>query len=155
MLSGEKVRQVLSDGVSVIVGSASPQGRPSCCRAVGLVVDPDAQGITVYVPVITSSEVIADVATTGQVAIVCSNPIDHATVQLKGRRRLVRVAAPEELPVIRDLAEHFAETVEVLGLPKRFGSSLTHWPAFAVEVDVDAVFEQTPGPRAGSLVKSK
>lgn len=42
MLSNEKVRQVLAHGVSVIVGSESPQGTPSCCRAVGLVVDPDA-----------------------------------------------------------------------------------------------------------------
>jgi hypothetical protein len=122
---------------------------------VGLVVDPDAQGVTVFLPVVTSAVVIADIATTGRVAIVSSNALDHATVQLKGRRRLVRVAGAADLPIVRDLLERLAETLERVGLSKRLSRSLAHWPAFAVEVDVEAVFDQTPGPRAGNLVKGK
>ena len=155
MLSDALVRQTLGPGLSVVVGTADARGTPSCCRAVGLVVDASAQGVTVYLPVMTSAAVIADIATTGRVAIVSSNPVDHSTVQIKGCRRLVRVAGAEDLPVVRDLLDRLADTLETVGLSKRLSRSLAHWPAFAVEVDVDTVFDQTPGPRAGNLVKGK
>jgi hypothetical protein len=32
---------------------------------------------------------------------------------------------------------------------------MSRWPAFAVGLAVEAVFEQTPGPRAGTLVKAR
>jgi hypothetical protein len=39
------------------------------------------------------------------------------------------------------------------GVPRRVTRSFAHWPAFAIEIDVDPVFEQTPGPRAGTRLR--
>jgi len=51
--------------------------------------------------------------------------------------------------------DRFADVLDLVGVPRRITRSLARWPAFAVDVEVDAVFDQTPGPRAGRLVKGR
>lgn len=155
MLADERVRRSLVEGRSVLVGSVDAAGLPACCRAVALVVAPDAQSLTVYLPVATSADVIANLATNGRLAVVCSDPLTHGTLQLKGRRRAVRLARADEAGIVDAWVERFAGVLEQVGLPRRRTLSLTRWPAFAVELEVEAVFEQTPGPRAGELMKAR
>ena len=45
--------------------------------------------------------------------------------------------------------------LEQMGLPRAITLSVQHWPAFAVDVEVESVFDQTPGPRAGELLRSR
>jgi hypothetical protein len=127
---------------------------PVCCRAVGLRVD-GGQAVTVYLPVATAAETVANLATNGRIAIVSSDPIDHRTLQIKGRSRAVRVAREDEREAVTRWLEAFAEVVYAIGMPRELPMTLTHWPAFAVEVEVDALFDQTPGPRAGCVVSQR
>ncbi len=54
---------------------------------------------------------------------------------------------------MRSRLDGLAEVLDRIGVPRRVTRSFAHWPAFAIEIDVDDVFEQTPGPRAGTRLR--
>ena len=153
MLSDPSIARYLGSGMAIVVGTVDAAGWPATCRAAALVGHEDGHRVTVYLPVATSAETIANIATSNRVAIVSSCPTDHGTIQLKGHSRGVRLAEESEAEIVSAQVELAAETLDRVGLPRRVTRSLASWPAFAVDVEVEAVFDQTPGPRAGALVK--
>jgi hypothetical protein len=155
MLSDPSIVRYLGRGMTIVVGTVDAAGWPVTCRAAALVGREDGRGVTVYVPVATSAETVANIATSGRIAIVASCPADHGTIQLKGRSLGVRVAGESEAEVVSAQVELLSDTLERVGLPRRMTRSLASWPAFAVDVEVESVFDQTPGPRAGALVQGR
>jgi hypothetical protein len=137
-------------GVSVIVGTVDRDGNPSCCRGVALASADGGKTITVYVPVATGQDIIANIATTRRIAVGSTYPPDHSAIQLKGTTAGARLATEEEAPLIQKQMEKFADSLDECGLPRRLTRSITHWPAFAIDVQVEEQYEQTPGPKAGS-----
>lgn len=151
-MTSEKLRRCVETGLSVLVGAVSANGMPSCCRGVAITSGDDLATLTVYVPVATSHALVADVATTRRIAVYASHPIDHCSVQFKGTTTSVRLAQPDEAPLLRTRLSEFADILELIGLPRNITMSVTHWPAYALEVNVAEVFDQTPGPTAGIAI---
>lgn len=149
----ERLRNATVEGVSILLGTVDAEGMPACCRGVALRLDDALEVVTVYVPVDTGQETIANIATTRRIAIVASNPATHASIQVKGVTRAVRLARSDEAAEVREQVSAFAKMLEMLGVPQRVTMSLTHWPAFAVEVGVEEVYDQTPGPQAGTALR--
>jgi hypothetical protein len=155
MLSDEAVRRLLEPGTSILVGTVDPDGWPACCRGVAIVGHPDHEGVVVYVPVATAAQTVANIASNGRVAVVSSEPVSHVSLQLKGRARAVRLADDGEAETVRTCMERLADVLDSVGLPRGVTRTVASWPAFAVDLAVEAVFEQTPGPCAGALVRSR
>ena len=144
-----RISRCLEPGMSILVGTVDERGRPSCCRAIALTSSDDLATVTAYVPVATSRSVIADIAATRRMAIVANQPIEHLSVQLKGTTGTTRLAREDERQLVRDRIEAFGDVLEDLGVPRRITRSITFWPAFAIDLQVEEIFEQTPGPKAG------
>ena len=123
---------------------------PTCCRGVALTTSDEFETVTVYVPAATSHEMMANIATTRRVAIVSCHVPTHETTQIKGLTRAVRLAPPSDEAFVRERLEGFAATLDAIGLPRRLTRSMACWPAFAIDVSVEEVFDQTPGPKAGT-----
>lgn len=140
-------------GMSLYAGTVGTDGFPAGCRAVALTSIQDLSQVTVYVPMATSGDLLAGIAATKRLAIVATHPPDHATVQLKGTTGAVRLAAEEERGLIQDRIDGLAEVLHRLGYPLRVVRAINHWPAFAIEMKVEEVFEQTPGPNAGKPLR--
>jgi hypothetical protein len=138
--------------MSVLIGTVDADGVPSCCRGIALSTKDNFDTVTVYVPAATSQETLANVATTRRIAVVCTEPLSHDSVQIKGVTRGVRIAPPEEQAFVVDRLESFADALQDFGLPRRLTRSMAHWPAFAIDLSVEQVFEQTPGPKAGNQI---
>ena len=150
----ERLLRVATDGgTSVLVGSADSGAVPACCRGIAVSTDATLARATVYVPVATSRDVIANAATSKKLAVMITRVVEHVGIQLKGTVEAIRLAGDDEGPFVRRRLQEFAEVVDEIGLPRRIFMSVNHWPAFAVEIAVEEVFDQTPGPRAGSSVK--
>lgn len=149
----ERLFKSVEPGVSVIVGSVDTAGNPSCCRAVGLRSNDDLATVTVFVPVATSNETMANIAATKRLAIVTTHPISHCATQLKGVVERVRPARDDEEPFVVEHFAGFGSVLNAIGYPLRVTRSVTHWPAFAVEVRVDEIYEQSPGPKAGTRLR--
>jgi hypothetical protein len=149
----ERVLKSLEPGVSVIVGSVDAMGNPSCCRAVGLRSDDGLATATVFVPMATSKETIANVASTRRLAVVTTHPITHCATQLKGIVEHTRVAREDERPFIEAHLGGFSGVLKTIGYPLRVTRSVVRWPAYALELRVEEIYEQTPGPKAGSRLR--
>jgi hypothetical protein len=149
----ERLQKCVEPGVSVIVGSVDAQGNPACCRAVGLRSDDDLATVTVFVPVATSAETIANVASTKRLAVVTTHPISHCATQLKGVVERTRPARDDEEPFVVEHFGGFGGVLNAIGYPLRATRSVTHWPAFAIEMRVDEIYEQSPGPKAGTRLR--
>lgn len=151
-MNEQTLRRCVETGLSILVGSVDAEGMPSCCRGIALTSDDDLANLTVFVPVATSQSIIADVATTHRVAVLASHPIDHRSVQFKGTATNVRLARASEAALIRSRLAEFAAILQLIGLPERITMSIAHWPAYAIELTVAEVFDQTPGPVAGTAI---
>lgn len=149
----ERLAKCLEPGVSVIVGSVDASGNPSCCRAVGLKSVDDLATVTVFVPVATSHETIDNVGTTRRIAVVTTHPISHCATQLKGVVERTRPARADEEAFVREHLGGFGGVLNAIGYPPRVTRSVAHWPAYALEVRVDEIYEQSPGPKAGARLR--
>ncbi len=145
-----KLQRFVEGGISVFVGTADADKIPTCCRAIALTTKNNFETVTVYVPAATGQETIANVATTRRVAISASEPLSHGSIQIKGVSRGVKLASPADEEFVRMRLHQFADVLAELGLPRRVTHRVAHWPAFAIEVSVEQVFDQTPGPKAGT-----
>ncbi len=139
----------LESGLSALVGTCDSSLRPTCCRAVGVVVRDGGSRVTVFVPEVVGAKTVADLRENPRLALTLSHPMTHRTIQLKGRVDAVRVAAPEERAVVSRYLEALARSVGTVGMPRGRVAQLTHWPAWALDFTVADLFTQTPGPRAG------
>jgi hypothetical protein len=144
-----RLPEYLEPRVSIIVGTVSAERMPACCRAIAIRADDELSVFTVYVPVATSEETIANVASTRRIAVVCSRPLTHSTVQIEGTVREVRLAPEGERAFVSGRLAAFADELGDLGFPRGNIASLAHWPAFAIELAAEELYEQTPGPDAG------
>jgi hypothetical protein len=143
---------VRGGGVSVIVGTVDAEGFPTCCRGIAIASRDDLETVTVYLPASTAQETVANVATTRRVAVACTHPLSHESIQVKGLARAVRLAPPGDEAFVRQRLEEFADVLDEVGLPRNVTRRLSHWPAFAIDVSVEQVFNQTPGPKAGTII---
>jgi hypothetical protein len=148
----DRLRKCVRSGLSIIVATADTERVPSCCRGIAIKTNDEFETVTVYVPAATSHETMANVATTRRVAIVCAEPLSHETTQIKGVTRAVRLASQSEESFVRERRDAFAGVLASLGYPLHLATRITHWPAFAIDVSVEQVFDQTPGPNAGTAL---
>ena len=151
--SQELLRSFADGGVSVLVATVDADGFPTCCRGVAVAFKDDFESVTIYLPAATAQETIANVATTRRVALACSHPLSHQTIQVKGLTRGVKLAPPEDEAFVRQRLDQFAGVLDEIGLPRRVTRSMANWPAFAIDLSVEQVFDQTPGPKAGTLIR--
>jgi hypothetical protein len=148
-----RIRERLDAHVAVVVGTADPAGNPSCCHALGVAGGEGDADLTVYLALTAGAQTLANIASTGRLAVAASNPLDHATFQLKGRSLRVRVTEEAERPRVQALVERLAAVLAELGMPPASTRNVTHWPALAVDFSVESAFDQTPGPRAGTELR--
>lgn len=146
---------MIDKGVSTIVSSRNAALRPSLMRAMGARISPDGTEITVFVARGQGRQLLQDIAATGQIAVVFSEPLSHRTVQVKARTAELRAAGEEDLPVLR---RYLASMEYELGLVRCDPIFVRTILAFRLE-DLVAVrfhpneaFDQTPGPKAGSAL---
>jgi len=149
----ERILRCLDNDVSILIGSVDAAGEPSCCRALALTSIDDLATLTVYVPEATSRDAIASLAATRRIAVVATHPISHYSIQLKGVARDTRIARPDEEPIVRHGFGGFADVLNTIGVPRRVTKAVTLWPALAIEVDVQEIYDQTPGPKAGTRLR--
>ena len=140
-------------GISVLVASRDAALRPSVMRAVGSQVSADGRDITVYLSRRQSRQLLLDLAASGRLAAVFSEPATHRTVQLKASRCEIRPAGPQDEGVLaRYLASMEHEIARVGYAPELTRAMLANRldDVVAVRFAPEQAFDQTPGPRAGT-----
>lgn len=140
-------------GISVIVASRDAAHRPSLMRAVGTTVSDDGSEITVFLSRRQSRQLVQDLSTTGRIAVVCSEPSTHVTLQLKASRCELRAAVPDDQPALARYLASMEHEIAQVGYPAELTRAmLAHQleDLVAVRFTPEQAFDQTPGPRAGT-----
>ena len=139
----------LESGISILVGTRDARLQPEAMRAVGAWVEPGGGELRVYVPASTSARTRENLADNGRIA-VCFSAVDHRTFQFKGTILEVREARAEERAPLERWRAAVAQHWGAVGLPTKLTHRLVVWPAYALRVRVESMYQQTPGPGAGT-----
>ena len=144
--------ELLESPHSAVVGTVDPAGLPDASRAWGIWVDREADRLRCLLPA-GEERLLANLAADGRIAINLTHVADLRSVQVKGRALSVEPATEEDLRRHRAYWEAFLENVHRTdGTSRELLTRLTPAALVAVEVAVDSVFDQTPGPTAGAPV---
>lgn len=145
----------LTAPVSLTVASRDARRVPSVVRAAGCRVSADRATVTLLLPTRQARQVLADIAATGAIAVVASQPSTHRTLQFKGRDARADALQPDDAARVAAHAAGFVEEILPLGYTRDLAATVHDVPEgalSAVSFSVEAVFDQTPGPRAGARV---
>ena len=151
-----ELKAFLESGVSVVVGTRDADLVPEVTRAWGLLVSKDRKSISLCAPLATSDKTLDNLAGNGQMTVCCSLPTNYKTVQLKGQ--CIERADPSraDLAAVERHREAFGRLNERIGVPRQ--RTETFWRRELETSPVlvklrfvpEQVFDQTPGPDAGS-----
>jgi hypothetical protein len=140
-------------GVSLLVGTCDAERKPESTRAVGVTVAPDRAHLTVYLNKANSERTVAHLAVNPKVAVCFTRPIDHRTIQVKGRALQVRPTLDSEKHRLERYLSAFIEALYLVGVTRAVASRFAIWPSMAVEIAIESLFAATPGPGAGERMK--
>lgn len=148
----------LAGPVAVGMASHDGDGVPSLSRAFGCKVSPDRREVTVFLSRLRSGALLRDLAAGQPVAAVFSRPLTHETLQLKAGQVVLRDLAPGEREIMEAAGEAFIAELVPLGYAESFCRALmspSADEAVAATFTPTALYEQTPGPRAGARLEPK
>jgi hypothetical protein len=146
----EALQEFLESGVAVIVGTADSDGRPHVRPGWGPRVHPSRTRLSVFMEAERAPVPLEDIASTGQIAVTCSDPITYRSVQLKGHGGAVSdVTSDDEEWVARHRAAFIAAVAVVGDAPQGARNRWIEGPLVRFDFDVERAFNQTPGPGAG------
>lgn len=144
---------MMDKGVSVIVSACSLEMRPSIMRAVGCTMAPGGRSITVYLSRQQSRQLIQDIASTGRIAVVFSEPSSHRTVQVKAEGARIRCAEAPDEPALERYVASMEKEIQRVGYAPVFTRAMLARrldDLVAISFEPAQAFDQTPGPQAGA-----
>jgi len=139
-------------GVGIHIGTRNEHLHPNGARAVAVKVEEAGSHLVVYVSEIAATRLRSDLESNGQAAVVFGRPEDERSCQVKGVVVGVRPATDDERPMLQTQWDGFLGQLEKIGIPRVSATNWTTWPAVAIRLKVTTIFEQTPGPQAGTQI---
>ena len=139
----------LQEGIAIQLGTRNERLEPNGVRVVSVAVDPDGRHIVAYVPDAAVAQVLPDLQSNGQAALVFARPPDERACQVKGIFAGAHPATDAELAIVAAQWQRWLERLASIGLQLEV---FQHWqtkPCVAIRVKPTALFNQTPGPGAG------
>jgi hypothetical protein len=143
----------LQEGLAIHVGTRNDRLEPNGARASAARVDGDGVHVTVFVPKVAAGRILPDLKSNGATAIVFCRPVDDRTCQVKGTFISARPGRADEQAFVLDQWSRFLVNLEQIGIPRAAAAAWVAWPAIAVRVKATAIFDQTPGPQAGTQLR--
>jgi hypothetical protein len=151
MLSAELVA-FLQEGLDLHIGARDEALQPEGARALAVAVDSDGRHLVVYAAERAAARLLPHLHANGQAAVSFGRPVDERACQVKGIVVDIRPARDDEHASVRAQWDGYMRQLERIGIPWQVAAGWTTWPAVAVRIKITAVFEQTPGPGAGTAI---
>jgi hypothetical protein len=148
---GGEVAALIGGGAAVMVATRDERLRPEIARGWGPVVLDGGEAVRVCLIAPPGTPTRDNLAAHGQLAMNCTVPSSYRAIQVKGSLLEMGDPTEEDLERAAEHARRFvAETVKV-GAPAP-GEHYVRAVDLAITFTAQAVFDQTPGPAAGSSV---
>lgn len=145
----------LEGGNSLSVGTRDAQLLPECARAIGLRVWNDRRHLSLFIPEGPGRRTLENLRDNGKLAIGVSFPPDHRTLQIKGQLVAMEAATSEDSAFVNQYVTQLAAVLDTVGLPVHIVERVNRHPCQRVDVLVQELYRQTPGPGAGSALDGR
>ena len=140
----------LEEGLGIHIGTRDERLQPGGARALAARVEEDGLHLLVFVPDVAAARILPDLHSNGQAAVVFGRPEDDRSCQVKGVFTGARAATSDERGLVAAQWDGFLRQLELIGIPRPSTAGWTTWPATAIRLKATALFDQTPGPKAGT-----
>jgi hypothetical protein len=156
MLLPDDLVRMADTGVIVIVGTRDADRVPEVTRGWGVRALPECDALEICVSSRVCGRTLANLADNQQIAVTITSPSSYRSFQVKGRAIETRSITPSDLERITRHQRAFTDEVVAVGMPEpsavRLSSiEMEDEPEITnIRVIVEAVFNQTPGPGAGT-----
>jgi hypothetical protein len=149
----KSLTEFLEQGLAIHIGTRNTALRPNGCRVTAVRVEDQGRHLVAYLPKAATPAVLEDLRDNGQAAVSFARPTDDRAVQVKGEFISARDATASEEEFVLGQWQALLGELDVIGLAALTSTSTwLMWPCVAVTIRVTAVFSQTPGPEAGSVL---
>jgi len=149
----DDVLELFASGVDLYVATRSKDLMPESVLGMGIRVHQDRRTVTVYVATATAAATLSNLEDNGQIAATLSCPPNHKTIQLKGRCTGVRESAAPDREIQEIFRSALVGSLAAVGVPRALTRALPWWPSTAVDIELEGIFTQTPGPHAGEPLR--
>ena len=142
--------ELIHGGVAVGVATRDDDLRPEFARGWGPEVSADGRSLRVCVAPEPGSPMRANLEGNGAVAVGFSPPTIARAVQVKGVATWVGEPEPADLERVERHLRSFVAEAGRIGAPAELSQRMfASTGLVAVQLSIDEVFDQTPGPTAG------
>ena len=142
----------LEEGLGIQLGTRNARLEPTGVRVVAAAVEPDHVHLIAYVPEVCGAQILPDLESNGEAAVVFARPPDERACQLKGTFVGARAATGDERQIVLAQWDRWLDRLASVGYARGMFEHWIAWPCLAVRIRVSAIFNQTPGPGAGARV---
>jgi hypothetical protein len=149
MSIGEELAAFLRSGLAITVATRDGELQPDGAWGWAVEVEDGGREILLYLYEAAAAAMLRNLERHPEIAAVLDQPTSHRACQVKGRFLSARPALPAERATVERQVEAFRRDLEAIGIPPRLSADWKVWPAVALRVEVQEVFEQTPGPGTG------
>jgi hypothetical protein len=140
----------IHEGLAAHIGTRTDSLEPNGARVTAVRVEPDGAHIVAYIPTVAGLNVLADLESNGQAAVTITRPVDDRSCQVKGVMVSSWAATDDERAFALRQWDGFLAQLGLVGLPPIVATNWNAWPCMAVRIRVTSLFDQTPGPVAGT-----
>lgn len=148
----EELRDLSNFGPGMIVATRNAQMQPEISEVYGYQLSENGKKAVIYVSSKDSPAFWNNIKDNGQVALSVARPVDDQSGQIKGLVKNKRPMTPEEQEHSRQMGDRYRQEIVLIGMPPEAAAGLIFSPDTALEIDVTALFIQTPGSLAGKAL---
>jgi hypothetical protein len=147
---GPGLAAFVRSGVATVVATRDDDLGPEIARAWGAEVSTDGASVTLCVPAPPGSKTLANLEGNGAFTATFVLPTTYRAVQIKGTVLDVCEPTPEQLARFEEHVAAFIDQAEQIGITPKQVHALVEPEYVAVTFSVRELYDQTPGPSAGS-----
>ncbi|MFN0314565.1 MAG: hypothetical protein ACKVQA_05985 [Burkholderiales bacterium] len=151
-LSEEHV-QFIQGGVAIDLATRDFRNIPRVALGIGVRVSPDRRRVSLIVADRMIGRFTEALKGTRAIAAVFALPSTHRAIQIKGSDAVIEAVLETDQALVEKTIAAFAADLLPWGVPEAAARAvMTYRPneLIAISFTPDAVYEQTPGPKAGT-----
>jgi predicted HAD superfamily phosphohydrolase len=147
-LIDEELAAQLCSSIASVVATRDASLAPEITRAWGPRVLADGRTLLIAVDRIRSAKALQNLRENGVLAVTFVRN-DYRAVQLKGWCSEIADEDAEGLKAVEEHHHRYAAGLMQYGVPGHISRNHWSWDVVRLRCEIDAVFDQTPGPAAG------
>lgn len=157
LLLDEATADFIRQRTSISVAVRDAANRPDIARASGCRASSDRRRLTVFLCPEHAAQVLECLRDNGTIAVAVTRPSSHQTLQFKGRVVEISAATADDRAFMAAYRESFVEEIAPLGYRAEFARAVIPYgdDCVAVTFEPTALFDQTPGPKAGAMLGAR